>query len=314
MPSAVALFDAGVPGGTTGAATSLAIRPDISAMVWLADAATLAPRSTTLIAAIATNQWIVQVSGLDVLVDMVPGGATTRPGRIGPGRTRASTTSAPQSPAPLLLRDAVLVRELAPSPRYARRWRRSCAIPCRLSRRCWATACSCCARLPVRSRLWPARLPPGPRPRSAGLGRSRLQRRRRPDPVGADQRAGGRGGSGPPPLATAARADRHQPRRPVTLASVIAGTATCAHPRRSTRRPSWPGRCCVVVPRSRQPRRARRVRQEATAAEWPGGRHARAPTWRATGCPGLLLMPHGWLTDELQIDPECRGGRTPYLG
>lgn len=64
MPPSTASIDAGVPSGTTDAATSLVPRPDISHLVWLANVHALA--SVHVARRYGTAAFILQVAGLDL--------------------------------------------------------------------------------------------------------------------------------------------------------------------------------------------------------------------------------------------------------
>jgi hypothetical protein len=74
LPPSADSIAAGLPSGTSAADTSLGDRPDLTNLVWLADAAPVAGWTDTRLQDWATRELILQVAGLDVLGGFPAGG------------------------------------------------------------------------------------------------------------------------------------------------------------------------------------------------------------------------------------------------
>ncbi|MFG1605017.1 hypothetical protein [Actinoplanes sp. NPDC049265] len=114
-PSAVSI-DAGVPSGTTDAVTSLRPTPDISNLVWLAAAAPLAARTDAFVMALATNSYLLQVAGLDILAGDTPGGVAYRDFSYRTWKAAGVDDLGAALARGLVLRDAVTLRRFTPPP------------------------------------------------------------------------------------------------------------------------------------------------------------------------------------------------------
>jgi hypothetical protein len=116
MPPSVASIDAGIPSGTSSAGTFLNPRPDITQLVWLADAGPLSWYDDAALRPFVTAEMLIQLAGLDVVATTDVGGASYVRWSHATWKATGVDDLAGAQARGAILRQAIALRHLGPPP------------------------------------------------------------------------------------------------------------------------------------------------------------------------------------------------------